>query len=204
MTSQTTPGQTEEDNARRQERIEALNQVFTLFRVNYHNQFYAAYPDSEPLNLAKRLWLDALSEYPTKVILQGAKHAIETSEYLPTLHRMIESCQASFTSLGLPEPRAAYLEACHAPSPKQNAQWSHPAVYHAGRASDWFFLSNNPESSTWPVFNKHYQYYVAQVLAGETLALPTPVEVPLIAPTTSMSLEARKKAIADLKRKLRD
>ena len=129
-------------------RIDAINQVFALFRLNYHNQFYAAYPDNEQVNQVKKLWLDALSDFPVDQVLRGAKHTIETSEYLPTLNRMLESCQQALQSYGLPAARAAYLEACRAGTPKSAQRWSHPAVYLAGKDADWFLLAGEPEQKT--------------------------------------------------------
>ncbi|RLQ22355.1 hypothetical protein DWB85_08140 [Seongchinamella sediminis] len=115
-----------------------------------------------------------MADFPVEQILKGAKHAIENSEYLPTLHRMIECCQAGLVELGLPAPHDAYVEACQAPSPKSAQPWSHPAVYLAGRDSDWFFLANNEERRTWPVYRGHYQKYCAAVLRGEKLEVPAP------------------------------
>lgn len=152
--------------------VEAINQVFSLFLLNYHNQFYAAFPEDSKLVQIKRLWLEALGEIPVEQILKGAKHAIESSEYLPTLNRMLECCQQGLADYGLPAPREAYMEACQAGSPRTAQNWSHPAVYLAGRDSDWYFLSNNPERTTWPVFRDHYQRYCAQVLRGESLQVP--------------------------------
>ena len=37
--------------------IDAINQIFSVFRVNYHNQFYAAYNDSDTLNQTTFFWL---------------------------------------------------------------------------------------------------------------------------------------------------
>jgi Replication protein P len=154
-------------------RIEAINQVFALFRLNYHNQYYAAYPDAEQLKQIKKLWLESLADYPIEQILKGAKHAIEHSEYLPTLNRMLECCQQGLADLGLPTAHDAYVEACRAPAPRSAQAWSHPAVYLAGRDSDWFFLANNTERTSWPVFREHYQGYCTRVLRGEKLKMPT-------------------------------
>lgn len=162
----------------REQLIEALNQVFALFRLNYHNQFYAAYPDNSQLNQIKRLWLESLSRFTPETILLAAKHAIEHSEYLPTLNKMLASCQEALRHHGLPTSHDAYLEACAKPSPKLHQAWSHPAVYFAGRDSDWFFLTNNTERKTWPVFKQHYERYVEAVLAGEALNLPQQPELP--------------------------
>ncbi|MCB1704358.1 MAG: hypothetical protein KDI17_05815 [Halioglobus sp.] len=174
-TSPTPPGQTEPRRKPATEaHIEALNQVFALFRLNYHNQYYAAYPSAEQLNQIKKLWLESLSVYPVEHILKGARHAIENSEYLPTLNRMLECCQQGLSDLGLPHPHDAYVEACRAASPKSAQAWSHAAVYLAGRDSDWFFLANNTERTSWPVFKAHYEQYCARVLRGETLEIPRP------------------------------
>lgn len=173
-TSPTPAGQTEAASRPEAEYIEAINQVFALFRLNYHNQFYAAYPDAEQLNQIKRLWLDSLADYPVEQILRGAKHAIEHSEYLPTLNRMHECCQAGIDAFGLPQAHDAYVEACRAGTPKSAQPWSHPAVYLAGRDSDWFFLANNEERVAWPVFREHYQAWCTRVMAGEELSVPEP------------------------------
>ncbi|MDG1389145.1 MAG: replication protein P [Halioglobus sp.] len=174
-TTSTTPaGQAKSKNQATEGHVEAINQVFALFRLNYHNQYYAAYPDASQISQIKKLWLESLADFPVEQILKGAKHAIENSEYLPTLHRMIECCQAGLIEFGLPAPHDAYIEACQAPSPKSAQHWSHPAVYLAGRDSDWFFLANNQERITWPVYREHYQRYCAAVLRGEELLIPAP------------------------------
>ncbi len=148
--------------------------MFALFRLNYHNQYYAAYPDNGQVNQIKKLWLESLGHYPVEQILLGARYTIEHNDYLPTLHRMIESCQQCLGELGLPAPREAYEEACNAASPKSAQVWSHPAVYLAGRDADWFFLSGNEEKKTWPVFRQRYQQWCERALAGERLEVPTP------------------------------
>jgi hypothetical protein len=112
---------------------------------------------------------------------------------------MIDCCQSGLSELGLPGARDAYLEACRAPSPKSAQPWSHPAVYLAGRDSDWFFLANNEERLAWPVFREHYQRYVAAVLRGETLSVPAPEALEQQA-AEPLSPEAQ---LAELK-KLRD
>ena len=64
-TSATPPGQTEPARANASH-VEAINQVFALFRLNYHNQYYAAYPDEQQLKQIKKLWLDSLQDYPVE------------------------------------------------------------------------------------------------------------------------------------------
>ncbi len=168
--------------------------MFTLFRLNYHNQFYAAYPDSEQVNQVKKLWLEALLSFPTDQVLRGAKHAIETSEYLPTLNRMLESCQEALQSYGLPAARAAYIEACNAGSPKSAQPWSHPAVYLAGKDAGWFMLAGEPEQKTWPLFRAAYRHWCGRVMAGEKLK----IEAPAALPASSGVVSSKEEALAEI------
>ena len=141
-----------------------------------------------------KLWLEALRDFPVEQILRGAKHAIESSEYLPTLNKMIECCRESLSAYGLPDARSAYREACTRASPKSAQPWSHPAVYFAGRDADWFFLASEPESRTWPVFRQAYQSYCARVMSGEELA----IEAPAALPESSGTASPREEALAEL------
>lgn len=160
---------TDSASARAQSNIDTINQVFALFRVNYHNQYYSAFSDTQLLNQTKKLWLDSLSRFSSEQILNGAKLAIERSEYLPTLHKMITYCLGDSAAHGLPEPHQAYLEACRAGNPKSNVTWSHPAVYFAGRDAGWFFLASTAENMAFPVFKQHYRHWSEKVLTGEPL-----------------------------------
>ncbi len=161
----------------REDYVEAINQIFALFRLNYHNQYYSAYPDAEQVNQVKKLWLESLSKFPVRTLLQGAKSAIENSDYLPSLSRMKEQCLAQLSDSGLPDAHQAYLQACQAPSPKASQNWSHPIVYLAGRDTGWFMLANEPEAKAFKAFEQHYQKYLERVLQGEAFdvpALPAP------------------------------
>jgi len=178
--------------------IDALNEVFALLRINYHNQYYKAYSDTQVLNQIKRLWLESLARFSAETLLRGVKRVIENSEFLPTLHTMIHHCESE-SSEGLPDAHSAYIQACRAPSPKASAKWQHPAVYYAGRDSDWFFLSRNTENIAFPVFQRHYKQYVERVIGGEVLSppatplLPETIEVPL----SSEENRARLKALRE-------
>jgi len=133
--------------------------------------------------------------------LRGAKHALESSDYLPTLKRMIDSCQQALVDQGLPSPRQAFIEACEKPSPKLAQSWSHPVVYFAGRDCGWFFLSNNSEHIARPVFENHYANYLKRLRRGERFALPQHEELPA-AQATEMTLEDRKAALQRLRDEL--
>lgn len=178
-----------------------MNEVFTLFRINYHNQYYKAYGDTQVLNQIKKLWLESLVIFSPETILRGARKVIEESEYLPTLNRMMRACQGSPETFGLPDAHTAYIEACHAPSPKSTYRWSHPAVYHAGLASDWFFLASSSEKLAFPIFERHYTRFCEKVMNGEELSkpdtrkLPEAIETPLSKEENQQRLDELRKAL---------
>lgn len=175
--------------------------MFALFRINYHNQYYAAFKDNELLNQARRLWLNSLAQFAPETILRGARKVIEESEYLPTLHRMIRACQGEPSKFGLVDAHQAYVEACRAPSPKAAYAWSHPAVYHAGCASDWYFLTTNSEKVAFPIFERHYLKLCEQVMNGASLpapnvpALPETIERPLSKEENAKRMEELRKQL---------
>ncbi|GMG88010.1 replication protein P [Biformimicrobium ophioploci] len=183
-TSQTQAG----PDAERGALIEAINEAFAVFRVNYHNQYYKAYPDKQALVTAKKLWLSNLQMFSAQVIQQAAQRAIRECEFLPTIHKMLELCAGASN---LPDARAAYMEACNAPSPKSAFDWSHAAVYHAGKASNWFFLAGNPEKVAFPVFAAHYEKLCQRVLNGEELPVP---ELPKLEEKTGEALTREENA----------
>ena len=148
--------------------------MFAEFELVYHNQYNKAYNTPEKLHYAKKLWYSNLAGYSPEIILAAVKRATTDSEFLPSVRSILKYCEANLHDLGLPSPREAYLEACRASSPKIAYPWSHPAVYFAAKASDWFFLANNSEAVTFPVFQQHYQHYCRHVANGATLTIPVP------------------------------
>ena len=121
---------------------------------------------------AKKLWFGNLKDYTPEQILSATHRAIKESEYLPTVRGILKYLENTYQQYGLPDARAAYVEACRAPSPKAEFKWSHPAVYHAARATDWFFITNNPERIVFPVFQRNYQILCERVIKGEEIDMP--------------------------------
>ena len=182
-TSPTQAGQTDSSTSGNQtsdpDRVDAINQVFALFRLNFHNQYYKAFGDTEQLNQIKKLWLDTLLHFAPDIQLRAARTCIEDSEYLPTLHTFISACNShQHQKLGLPPVRDAYLEACMSNEPRNNTKWTHPIVYHAGRLTGWYLLVHSAESRSFPLFEQQYNKLCDEVAAGTKLAMPTATELP--------------------------
>ncbi|MGB2401422.1 MAG: hypothetical protein ACPH7H_06450 [Porticoccaceae bacterium] len=161
------------------ELIDAINQVFALFQINYHNQYFSAFGDNtKSENLAKNLWLNKLSQFSADTICGAAEKIIADNDYLPTLHKMLEACRQVGMPKGLPSARQAYLEACNKPSPKATQDWSHAAVYLAARDCGWHLLANEIERKALPLFSDCYRNYCDRVLGGEELIIELPKELP--------------------------
>ena len=159
--------------------IDAINQIFALFQVNYHNQYFSAFGDNtKSENLAKKLWLSKVSDFSPETILRAAEKIVAESEYLPTLHKMLNACRAVGMPAGLPTPRKAYQEVCNKPSPKAEQHWSHAVVYLSGRDCGWHFLSNAIESKAFAPFAEVYQQYCDRVLRGEQFTIEPPQALP--------------------------
>lgn len=173
--------------------IDAINQVFALFQINYHNQYFSAFGDNtKSEQLAKNLWLNKLSQFSSETICAAAEKIIAENDYLPTLHKMLEACRNTAMPDGLPSPRGAYREACNTPSPKSAHHWSHPIVYLAGRECGWHTLANEVEQKAFPLFEQIYLAYCDRLLGGEEFTVEPPQALPETVSVTASNAHNRK------------
>lgn len=181
--------------------VDTINQLFAEFQLAYHNQFHKAFAAEGSLALAKKYWLSSLADFPPEVIRRAVRHVVQSQQYLPTLAAMIAACEDGASLFGLPTAEAAYREACLAPEPKAEQQWSHPAVYYAAQATGWFALANEIQSAVFPQYEYHYTQLCRRVLRGEALELPTLQALPatIAAP---LSVEDNRKRLQALRAKL--
>lgn len=84
-----------------------------------------------------------------------------------------ELCHVTPQSLGLPDARQAYFEACTKGTPWERQNWSHAAVYAAARETGRFELHSMTEREAFPLFSMNYSKMVDRVINGEDLNLPT-------------------------------
>lgn len=160
------------------DRVDAINQIFAEFEFAYHNQFHKAFADNDSLVIAKKYWLSSLEDYSPLQIVQAAKKIIRSQDYLPSIAAIVTACESGLDLFGLPSTRQAYIEACAATPPRKEFAWSHPAIYHAGRAAGWFLLGNESESVAFPVFEYHYTLICKKVMHGEKLDTVQPAPIP--------------------------
>lgn len=181
--------------------IDAINQVFAEFELAYHNQYHKAYSDPDRLVLTKKYWLQCLSEFYPMQLVAAARRLVKSQDYLPTISAMIRMCEQTADLFGLPGERDAYTEACRAPAPKVLHTWSHPAVYFAGKATDWFLLASEPEEKVYPLFCWNYRQLCERVIRGEELALPV-TQALEDSPSRPLSYEERQARMKDLRQSL--
>lgn len=162
-------------NEKAMDHVDAINQVFAEFEFAYHNQFHKAFADLESLTIAKKYWLSNVEEYCPSHIVAAGKKLIKSREYLPSIAAFLVECEKGYELFGLPSVRNAYIEACGASSPKASHDWSHEAVYFAGKTTGWFLLANEPEKTTFPLFEFNYMQVVKKVMTGQDLMVTPPL-----------------------------
>lgn len=181
--------------------IDAINQIFAEFELAYHNQYYKAYRDPDHLVVVKKYWLECLRDFRPQHLVAAARRLVRSQEYLPTISAVIRACESGHDLFGLPSVREAYVEACRAPAPKSAYQWSHLAVYHAGKATDWFLLASEPEDKVFPLFSYYYRQFCDRVMRGEALEEPV---APALSEKLSrpLSYEEREQELRELRSRL--
>ncbi len=156
----------------------AVNEMFAKFELAYHNQFHKAFPNQSRVNRAKTYWHEQLRVFRPAQIRRATSELVNSSEFMPTLAAIVNACRKDTALFGLPSPRRAYAEACLAPAPKQDYDWSHPAVYLAGAATGWSLLASEPETVSFPQFEYHYEDLCRQVIEGAELRISHPTPLP--------------------------
>ena len=183
--------------------IDAINQLFAELELAYHNQFHKAYSQPGSLDLAKKYWLECLSPFSPEVIIHATRQVVTHEEYLPSVPKMVKACENTLGQFGLPSVRDAYLEACNATTPKVMHNWSHPAVYLAGKSAGWFELANQPEASILPIFENYYRTLCQRVLYGEKLTIPQQPALP-DSVSSQLSPEENKARMAELRNAIKE
>ena len=179
---------------------DAISRVFMMFRYSYHNQYRKVFEVEEDLIIAKKFWRQQLRNYPAELIVRAAETLIRSEKFLPNIASLVEACEKGKELFGMPDDHSAYVEACMAPLPKSDHQWSHPAVYYAGKATDWYFLATEEEQNAFPRFQHHYSRICQRVLNGEELQIE--VTQPLPKTTEKLLSKAElQRRIAELRKK---
>ncbi len=171
----------------------AVDEMFAKFQLAYHNQFRKAYPNKALLNRAKQYWHEHLRCFTPAQIKRATAELTKSSEFMPALADIVKACRRDIALFGLPPVRRAYEEACLAPAPKAEYDWSHEAVYLAGSAAGWSLLAGEPEAVSYPQFEYHYLDLCRRVVEGAELKIERPMPLPEQTRTELSAAELRKR-----------
>jgi len=122
---------------------------------------------------AFQTWCLGLREMTPAMIKRGFTRLLEREKtFVPNLNEFRKLCQASPEALGLPSLTDAYQEAAEKWRSPSRKAWSHPVVYHAGKATGWFELGNHTRDKTYSRFKEAYNSLCERVMCGEAFELP--------------------------------
>lgn len=152
--------------------------IFARFMTIYGHKFKSAFQSEDEIRIAKREWALSLQGYSEAELVLAVNRCKESYVWMPAIAEFLSLLRRDYESYGLPTTLEAYREACLAADrPRQHA-WSHAAVYHAGRATDWFRLRTEEKSQVFRDFEYNYRTLCQRVVNGESLDVPLPLALP--------------------------
>nr|WP_207063758.1 replication protein P [Motiliproteus sp. SC1-56] len=152
--------------------------IFARFMTIYGHKFKSAFQSEEEIRIAKREWALSLRGFSEQELVTAVNRAKEEFVWMPTVAEFLSLLRKDLQAYGLPGALNAYQEACrYADHPLQH-DWSHPAVYFAGRETEWFRLRTEEKYRVFPDFELNYRRLCERVIAGEELDVPLPKGLP--------------------------
>ena len=181
-----------------------INAIFKRLAHTFPS-FKSVYRTEEERQEVKRVWVKALVESgvsSTEQISRGmAKARQHESDFFPSVGKFISWCKPDPVDLGMPEPDAAWIEANQHSHHVLDHQWSHPAVYAAGKGH-WFEMRAGEYKKEFYIAD--YKSLVDQVAKGQVIEGPVSDSTKLehqsgMKTTTEEAKVAASKALAELK-----
>lgn len=154
-----------------------VNLVFARFAAIYGHKFESMFSGQQSVALAKREWALSLRGIAEAELVAAIDCCKERLNWMPTIAEFLAIVQ-ELRGQVLPEVQQAYLEACEYADHPREHQWSHPLVYHAGRASDWYRLRREDARAMFKIFSQHYQHLSERWHQGERFQVPAPLQLP--------------------------
>lgn len=138
------------------------------------------FTDAQILADTKKSYVKALMDAKISdfemIKLGVSKARLDPSDFFPSPGKFVSWCKPSPEDLGLSPMDIAYREACNNAHIVFARQWSHPAVYQAGKETGWFKLRSEQQRYTRPEFKAVYADICERVMKGEVFEVPKPVE----------------------------
>ena len=155
-----------------------VNMIFARFMTIYGHKFKSTFQSEDEIRIAKREWALSLQGYSEAELVLAVNRCKESFIWMPAIAEFLSLLRRDYESYGLPTTLDAYREACMAADHPREYDWSHPAVYHAGRATDWFRLRTEEKSQVFRDFEHNYRTLCRRVVDGESLEVPVAMGLP--------------------------
>lgn len=155
-----------------------VNMIFARFMAIYGHKFKSCFETQDEIRIAKREWALSLEGYTESELVAAIDYCKENSAWMPTISEFLKVLRNLTGDHGLPTAKHAYEEACLNADHASTYQWTHPAIYHAGKATGWFRLRTEDEPDVFPDFRYNYEVICRRVRQGEELSNPVPVALP--------------------------
>ncbi len=146
--------------------------IFARFMAIYGHKFKSCFETQDELRLAKREWALSLRGYGELELVAAIDRCKETLAWMPSVSEFLAILRDIQGDFGLPPTKQAYLEACMHADHASRHNWSHAAVYEAGKATGWFRLRSEDEADVLPDFSYNYQVICQRVRNGEQISQP--------------------------------
>ncbi|WP_082800516.1 replication protein P [Neptuniibacter pectenicola] len=155
-----------------------VNMIFARFMAIYGHKFKSCFETQDEIRIAKREWALSLGGYTENELVAAIDYCKENSAWMPTISEFIKVLRNLTGDFGLPIAKHAYEEACNFSESASHHEWTHPAVYHAGKATGWFRLRTEDAVDVYPDFRYNYDVICRRIRSGERLDNPVPVALP--------------------------
>lgn len=152
--------------------------IFARFMAIYGHKFKSCFETQDEIRIAKREWALSLGGYTEQELVAAIDYCKEHSAWMPTISEFLKVLRNLTGDLGLPIAKHAYEEACLNAEHASKHNWTHPAIYFAGKATGWFRLRTEDEVDVFPDFRYNYDVICRRVRAGEELTMPVAVALP--------------------------
>ncbi len=138
----------------------------------YGHKFKSCFETENEIRLAKREWALSLEGYSEAALVAAVNQCKESLAWMPSISEFLAILRELHGDFGLPSVADAYYEACLKAQEPASHQWTHPAVYWAGREVGWFRLRSEEASQVQPAFHYAYEQLCQRVRKGESIELP--------------------------------
>ncbi len=152
--------------------------IFARFMTIYGHKFKSVFQSEDEIRIAKREWALSLRAFSEQELVRAVDRCKEEFVWMPTIAEFLKLLRLDFEAFGLPATLTAYEEACRFADHPREHHWRHPAVYFAGRETQWFRLRSEEKRQVFGDFEHNYAELCRRVVQGEDLAIPLPKGLP--------------------------